>query len=415
VSKITKGFLILLAALLVVGGIMVYWSSGLEGNWRGSVQLHIGVYILALATIGIVFGIIEFAVLRLIGISPLGAIARVTFYEALFQPFSMILLGIGTLSITLFAFLPFFTLSEDAKMYRDVAMSFAMIFTLPIMVFAASKTVDEEIENRTMLTLMSKPVARWQVVIGKFAGVLTVVFACVAVLSIIAAACAYLRYFADYRVDYVTQNTIEGWRDLDLKNNKAVLALLPAAIQSFLSLAMLAAVSVAVSTRFSLVLNIVIIVVVYVFANLARYAGLLSSQDFVELGGWPMHAFITVPLLIVIGAWRMLPGRKTALLLATVALMGLLHWLLFSVAGITVNWSAPAHALARVLPALGTLDISSRLLYGQYTLGSEEPINGVPTYAQIWQYVGMSALYAIIYIGAALSFGIAAFRTRELT
>ena len=131
-----------------------------------------GVYFFALAGVAGLFGFIEFGILRLIGMFRLGALTRITYYEALLQPFTIIVVFMGLASITIFAFVPYYTMGEDFKMYRDVAISLAFLFTLPIMVFASTKVIDEEIENRTMLTLMSKPIARWQVVVGKYFGVL---------------------------------------------------------------------------------------------------------------------------------------------------------------------------------------------------------------------------------------------------
>ena len=69
--------------------------------------------------------------------------------------FLPIILIFGICAIGVAARLGFFTYNEDFKMYRDVASSFVFLFALPVMVFAATRVIDEEIENRTMLTLMS--------------------------------------------------------------------------------------------------------------------------------------------------------------------------------------------------------------------------------------------------------------------
>src|SRR6185436_799438 len=101
----------------------------------------------------------------------------------LLQPFTIIILFAGIMAIGISARVSFFTYDEDFKMFRDVASSFIFLFSLPIMIFAATKVIDEEIENRTMLTLMAKPVERWQVILGKYLGIMLLMLACVVVLG----------------------------------------------------------------------------------------------------------------------------------------------------------------------------------------------------------------------------------------
>ena len=325
--------------------------------WIGIRPYTIGIYVLALAACAGVVGFVEYVLLRLLSLSTLGAIARVTYYEALLQPFTLIILAVGLVLITMGTFFPFFTLQEDSKMFRDVAASFAFLFSLPILIFSASKVVDEEIENRTMLILMSKPVARWQVVIGKYLGVLLLMFVSVSVLGILAGDCAFLRYFDDMRLDYITAGNWDNWRALDWANMKAVLALAPAIVLTFMQLATLAALSVAISTRHGLALNITIIVVVYIVANLARYTSSLNLGE---------------------------------------------------------PWTGIVTYLSYLLPSLSNLDLNQRLIYGNFNIG-QEYLAHTPSYGQIWSYVGLAGAYSMLYIGAALCFGVALFRTRELS
>jgi ABC-type transport system involved in multi-copper enzyme maturation permease subunit len=340
-----------LGALLALGTILF----GREFN---TYPYLIGLFLLGLAASVAVFGVVEFAVLRLVGLFRLGAITRVTYYEALLQPFTLILIAVGITSIVLAAFMPYFTINEDHKMFRDVAVSLAFLFTLPIMIFASTKVIDEEIENRTMLTLMSKPIARWQVVVGKYFGVLLLCFVAIAALGITAGVCSYLRYFDDMRIDYMMAGSPQEKAALDFANLHALRALIPAILLQFMQIATLAAISVAVSTRFGLALNITVVVILYIGANLARYA---TAADLPA----PVHGLVTV--------------------------------------------------IAGLLPGLSFLDLNQRLVYGDYNYGAERVIPGLPSYTQIWDYVAFAAMYAVLYISAALSFGVALFRTRELT
>ena len=320
---------------------------------------RVGGTLLALVAAGATFAIIEFGLLKIIGLFRLGAITRITYYEALLQPFTLIVMVLGVATIIIFGSLPYFTLGEDFKMFRDVAISLAFLFTLPVMVFASTKVIDEEIENRTMLTLMSKPIARWQVVLGKYFGVLLLCLGVITALGIVAGSWAYLRYFDDMRIDYAVARNAQEWAMLNLQNTKAILAIIPAVFMEFLQIAMLAAVSVMVSTRWGLALNITVTVVLYVAANLARYAG-------------------------------------------TMELPAPLSWIVVG--------------MSHLLPGLSLLDLNQRLVYGNFNYGDKNFwTRNTPSYWEIWEYVGISTAYATFYVAGILSFGIAMFRMRELT
>ena len=177
-------------------------------------------------------------------------------------------------------------------------------------------------------------------------------------LGIIAGTCAYLRYFDDMRIDYFVARTQIEQQALNLTNLKAVLAIIPSIFLEFLQLAMMAAVSVAISTRWGLALNVTATVVLYIGANLARYAVAME---------------LPAPL----------------------------------------SWVVTA--IAHLLPGLSLMYLSQRLLYGNFNYGYQFLARNTPNYADIWAYVGIATTYAVFYVSGILSFGIALFRTRELT
>ena len=255
----------------------------------------------------------------------------------------------------------FFTYYEDFKMYRDVAASFVFLFAMPVMVFASSKVIDEEIDNRTMLTLMSKPVSRTQVVLGKYLGVVLLVLVAVGALGIWAMMCSYLRYFRRQKlsIDYRVAASPAEFVRLNFDNTKAMLAIVPSLMLTFMQVSALAAVSVAISTRFGLAVNITVVVVIYITANLASF--LVTSQD------------VSGPIQTVVSLF------------------------------------------AYLLPGLTQLDLNQRLIFGSFSVGANDWAPNTPTYGAIWRYVALAGTYTVLYVGAVLSFGVAMFRTRELS
>src|SRR6202030_4280649 len=69
-------------------------------------------------------------------------------------------------------FFPYFTFGEDYIMVKELGYDMIMIAAVLFGSIAASMSVSEEIEGRTAVTLMSKPVSRRQFLLGKFGGIL---------------------------------------------------------------------------------------------------------------------------------------------------------------------------------------------------------------------------------------------------
>ena len=98
-------------------------------------------------------------------------IALATAKEAIRQPafFVMAFFAGGLLLVTIFV--SYFTFGEDIKMYKDTGLTTISFFCLLLALLTASSTVAEEIEGKTAITLLSKPINRRQFIIGKFLGI----------------------------------------------------------------------------------------------------------------------------------------------------------------------------------------------------------------------------------------------------
>lgn len=100
-----------------------------------------------------------------------GAVAFAAFRESCRQPlFWLVTLGANTL-IWLSVVIPYFTFGDDYKMMKQIGFDVVMLSAVLFGVLAASMSISEEIEGRTAVTLMSKPVNRRQFLIGKFLGI----------------------------------------------------------------------------------------------------------------------------------------------------------------------------------------------------------------------------------------------------
>ncbi len=67
--------------------------------------------------------------------------------------------------------MPFHTFGEDIKLLKDCGIILILVVSIFQAVWSASTSVSEEIEGRTALTLLSKPIHRRSFIIGKILGI----------------------------------------------------------------------------------------------------------------------------------------------------------------------------------------------------------------------------------------------------
>lgn len=121
---------------------------------------------------------------------PTLTIARTTFIEALRQPIVFVLVALAGIAILLTTWGTGFSLgyievgevSGDNKLLLDLGMATVFLVGTLLAGFIATSAMSREIENKTVLTVVSKPVARHVVVFGKYIGVTAAVL--VGVLTI---------------------------------------------------------------------------------------------------------------------------------------------------------------------------------------------------------------------------------------
>lgn len=122
----------------------------------------------------------------------INAIARNTFLEAVRQPIFFILILIGgglqIVNTLLAAFSMGFTEERevfgDDKMLFDMGLATVVVCCMLLAAFIATSVLSREIENKTALTVISKPVGRPMFVLGKYLGVSAAIFVAAIILTI---------------------------------------------------------------------------------------------------------------------------------------------------------------------------------------------------------------------------------------
>lgn len=116
---------------------------------------------------------------------PILSIAINTFREAIRNKvvgtlfFFLVLASLGT------ALLAEMSVHEEKRVTADGVLFLSTIFSVAIAVHSTVTLLHTEIERRTIYTLLSKPIARWQFLLGKFMGVGLLLLSVTAVLMLV--------------------------------------------------------------------------------------------------------------------------------------------------------------------------------------------------------------------------------------
>ena len=269
-------------------------------------------------------------------------LSRNTFIEAIRQPVFVILIIAGSIFLWLNSHLAAYTLDDDNKMMIDLGLSMLFLVGLLLAAFTATGVLSAEIENQTVLTVVSKPVSRPMFVLGKFFGVaaaLTVAYwtlmmsfllivrhqvlqtasdpidwpvvllAAFAFLAAVAVAALgnYLYHWvftSTFVLGFVALNTVswllvlvinKQWQFQPLAteftaDNGQLPQLLIALLMLFEAVLVLTAVAIAVSTRLGQVMTMVVCVGVFLL-------GLVSNSIYQEFGQNNLFALLLYWLL----------------------------------------------------------------------------------------------------------------------
>jgi ABC-type transport system involved in multi-copper enzyme maturation permease subunit len=190
------------------------------------------------------------------------AIALATSNEAMGQPLYYLVLMIGICALVLFIYVPYNTFGEDIKMLKDQGLTTIMLLAIVLAIWSASTSISEEIEGRTALTLLSKPIHRRQFIIGKFLGIVGPVILVHVLLGF------PLLATVSYKVVYDARETAQmdpTWQQCFYE----MIRTLPGMVLSFYETLVMAAISVALSTRLPMVANLLVCSSIYVLGHLA--------------------------------------------------------------------------------------------------------------------------------------------------
>ncbi len=113
------------------------------------------------------------------------AIALNTFKEAIRDRILYLLLFFASVCIIFSRLLALLTVGDRAKIIMDVGLASVSLFGVLMAILIGTGLVYKEIDKRTIYTLLSKPIQRYQFLLGKYLGLLLTLLVMLVLMSLI--------------------------------------------------------------------------------------------------------------------------------------------------------------------------------------------------------------------------------------
>lgn len=340
-------------------------------------------------------------------IEQLFTISRNTFLESIRQPIFVVMLLIGAMVLILNPALAAYTMDDDNKLMIDMGLSTLFVAGVLLAAFTATGVVSTEVENRTVLTVVSKPVPRPLFIMGKYLGVavaLTLAFFILGGLFFLSARHKVLQTASDTLDQPVVLAAFLAWGG----------ALAIGALGNYFYRWVFAS---------SFVLSLAILTLPAVSLILLVNPGWHFQSILTEFGpeGAAPHGRLLVVMLLVLQAILVLTAvaiaastrlgqLMTLMVCSGVFLLGLVSETLIQPAVGRFAWDQVTSIgafLGFILSRLASFAIPNI----QFLWLTDTLPQGIAIPAD---HVGMLSIYALLQIGAVLCLATALFQTREV-
>jgi ABC-type transport system involved in multi-copper enzyme maturation permease subunit len=185
----------------------------------------------------------------------IGAVAANTFRESIRDKVLVTLLVFAVLVMGSARVIQPLALGEEGKVVKDFGLSAITLFCVLIAILVGGRIVYKEVEKRTIYIMLSKPVRRWEFILGKYLGLMAVLAVSLVVMTVVF-----------YLILLLTRVGAPAY-------------LLWAVLMTLCQLAVLTAVAVLFSTFATPITGAVFTFAVYFVGNLTRDLRLLAAMS----------------------------------------------------------------------------------------------------------------------------------------
>jgi ABC-2 family transporter len=130
---------------------------------------------------------------RAFSLGRIAAITTNTLTDLTRQKVFHVLLIFGLILIGSSVFMARFTFQQEFQILKDVSLGAMSIFSSLLAIVATARLIPQDIEDRTVYTILAKPVPRFEYLLGKLFGALLLLAVSVAVMTVLFVAVLYFR------------------------------------------------------------------------------------------------------------------------------------------------------------------------------------------------------------------------------
>ncbi|HEV7281223.1 MAG TPA: hypothetical protein VGN57_13550 [Pirellulaceae bacterium] len=191
----------------------------------------------------------------------LSAVALATFKSETSTAFFWLLIGLGSVALVTSLYMPFYTFGYDIKMLKETGLTLIMVLGILQALWSASQSVADEVDGKTALTVLSKPISRASFILGKLSGIVWttgLLFLCLGLVFL--AVVAYKPIHESGENAAVEASALVSWQEM--------VQVVPGILLAFMETIVMASISVAISTRLPFLANFTICGAIYVLGHL---------------------------------------------------------------------------------------------------------------------------------------------------
>ncbi len=198
-------------------------------------------------------------------------------------------------------FMARFSFQQEFQILKDVSLGVMSLLSSLLAIAGTARLVPQDIEDRTVYTILAKPVARFEYILGKLLGVLTLLTFVVVLMSVLFLCILYAR--EQTVLNETARQMAEAPREQlenalrDIRASASNTDLFPAICTVFFKAAILAALTLFVSSfATSQIFTIIVMVFVYFIGHLQATARQywLHTQG----SGWLAQFFLALVALV---------------------------------------------------------------------------------------------------------------------
>jgi hypothetical protein len=181
--------------------------------------------------------------------------------------FALVIIGLSFFLVRL-------SFQEQFQMLKDMALGAMTIFTWLLAVLSTAMLLPKDIEDRTLYTILAKPVPRFEYLLGKLLGVLLLLFIAISLMSALFVAVLYAKeQSAIAAVSRTAAPDVLAAEIQSIHAHAFTWSLLPGIVFIYLEAALCAALTLLISTfASSSIFTIMVSVVIFIIGNVQPIA-----------------------------------------------------------------------------------------------------------------------------------------------